>query len=48
MRDALILLAGLVLGCLVGAMGAMAAVELRHHCFPHDPETCRDATGETR
>ena len=48
MRDVLIFLAGLALGCLAGATGAMAAVELRHHCFPHNPETCRDTTGETR
>lgn len=48
MRESLIFLAGIVLGTLAGAIGANAAVESRHDCLPHDPDTCRDETGESR
>lgn len=38
----------LVVAGLLGALIHGAVVESRHDCFPHDPENCRDTTGETR
>lgn len=38
----------LVVAGLLGALIHGVVVEARHDCMPHDPQDCRDTTGETR
>lgn len=43
--------AWILIAAAAGYLGALVhgvLVEARHHCMPHDADSCRDTTGETR